>query len=110
MSELLPPATLEPKDITGWKDRVGGLFEASRQLEQGSPPSGSQRRARAQLGERLTMIDPVEDSELHGTSFYDLFLDRGHWPRLMRQGYDAASEALQAIREEVAASASTEAP
>ncbi len=103
------PGGLEPKDITGWKDRVGGLFEASRQLQQGYHLELA-RRARAQLGERLTMIDPVEDSELHGTSFYDLFLDRGHWPRLMRQGYDAASEALQAFREEVAASASTEAP
>jgi NTE family protein len=91
------PRGLEPKDITGWPDRLGGLFEASRQLQQGYHLELA-RRARAQLGERLTMIDPVEDSELHGTSFYDLFLDRAHWPRLIRQGYDAATEALDSIR------------
>jgi NTE family protein len=92
------PRGLEPRDITGWPDRLGGLFEASRQLQQGYHLELA-RRARARLGESLTMVDPVDDSELHGTSFYDLFLDRGHWPRLIRQGYQAASEALDAIRE-----------
>lgn len=96
------PADFEPKDITGWPDRLGGLFEASRQLQQGYHLELA-RRARNQLGEKLTLIDPVEDSELHGTSFYDLFLDRSHWPRLIRQGYDAATEALDAIRERDAA-------
>lgn len=96
------PRGLEPKDITGWPDRLGGLFEASRQLQQGYHLELA-RRARAQLGDRLTLIDPVEDSELHGTSFYDLFLDRSHWPRLIRQGYDAATEALDVIRDEQSA-------
>jgi NTE family protein len=95
------PRGFEPKDITGWPDRVGGLFEASRQLQQGYHLELA-RRARSQLGDRVTLIDPVEDSELHGTSFYDLFLDRSHWPRLIRQGYDAASEALEAIGERAA--------
>jgi NTE family protein len=92
------PKDFEPKDITGWQDRLGGLFEASRQLQQGYHLELA-RRARARLGDNLTLIDPVEDSELHGTSFYDLFLDRSHWPRLIRQGYDAATEALDAIRD-----------
>jgi NTE family protein len=93
------PRGLEPRDITGWPDRLGGLFEASRQLQQGYHLELA-RRARAKLGDKLTLIDPVEDAELHGTSFYDLFLDRSHWPRLIRQGYDAATEALNAIRDE----------
>ena len=91
------PRGLEPKDITGWPERLGGLFEASRQLQQGYHLELA-RRARERLGERLTMIDPVEDSELHGTSFYDLFLDRSHWPRLIHQGYDAATQALDSLR------------
>ena len=96
------PRGFEPKDITGWPDRLGGLFEASRQLQQGYHLELA-RRARAQLGDKLTLIDPVEDSDLHGTSFYDLFLDRSHWPGLIRQGYDAASEALDGIRDRDAA-------
>jgi hypothetical protein len=40
----------------------------------------------------------VDAAELRGTSFYDLFLDRAHWPRLMRQGYDAATEVLDSLR------------
>ncbi len=91
------PKGFRPKDITGWPDRLGGLFEASRQMQQGYHLEIA-RRAKAKLGEKLTVIDPVEDSELHGTSFYDLFLDRGHWPRLIRQGYDAATAALDELR------------
>jgi NTE family protein len=90
------PNRFEPEDITGWPDRPGGLFEASRQLQQGYHLELA-RRARERLGDALTLIDPVDYSELHGTSFYDLFLDRGHWPRLMRQGYDAARAALAGI-------------
>ncbi|MFN8161543.1 MAG: patatin-like phospholipase family protein [Solirubrobacterales bacterium] len=91
------PKGFRPRDITGWPDRLGGLFEASRQMQQGYHLELA-RRAREQLGERLSVIDPVEDAELHGTSFYDLFLDRGHWPRLIRQGYDAANAALHPFR------------
>lgn len=91
------PREFRPRDITGWPDRPGGLLEASRQLQQGYHLELA-RRAREQLGDRLTLIDPVEASELRGTSFYDLFLDRTHWPRLMRQGYEAATAALDAFR------------
>ena len=83
------PKGFRPKDISGWPQRTGGLFEASRQMQQGFHLETA-RRAKAKLGERLTVIDPVDDSELQGTSFYDLFLDRSHWPRLIRQGYEAA--------------------
>jgi NTE family protein len=96
------PAGFRPKDITGWPDRLGGILEASRQLQQGYHLELA-RRAREQLGDRLTLIDPVDASELRGTSFYDLFLDRGHWPRLIRQGYDAATEALDSLRQVPAA-------
>ena len=91
------PAGFRPKDITGWPDRFGGLLEASRQLQQGYHLELA-RRARQQLGDKLTLIDPVDASELRGTSFYDLFLDRAHWPRLIRQGYDAATEGLDSLR------------
>jgi predicted acylesterase/phospholipase RssA len=91
------PTGFRPKDITGWPDRLGGLLEASRQLQQGYHLELA-RRAREQLGDKLTLIDPVDASELRGTSFYDLFLDRAHWPRLIRQGYDAATEVLDSLR------------
>ena len=93
---MLPKGFL-PKDISGWPQRTGGLFEASRQMQQGYHLEIA-RRAKEKLGERLTVIDPVDDSELQGTSFYDLFLDRSHWPRLIRQGYEAATAALDEIR------------
>ena len=95
---LMLPAGFRPKDITGWPDRIGGILEASRQLQQGYHLEMA-RRAMRQLGDRLTLIEPVNASELRGTSFYDLFIDRSHWPRLMRQGYDAATKALDSFRE-----------
>jgi NTE family protein len=94
---VMLPRDFEPKDITGWPDRLGGLFEASRQLQQGYHLELA-RRAKQRLGDKLTLIDPVDAAELRGTSFYDLFIDRSHWPRLMRQGYDAATEALDGFR------------
>ena len=36
--------------------------------------------------------------EVRGTAFYELFLDRSRWPRLMRRGYEATVEALRPFR------------
>lgn len=91
------PKGFRPKDITGWPDRLGGLLEASRQLQQGYHLEMA-RRAQRELGDTLTLIDPVAASDLRGVSFYDLFLDRGNWPRLIRQGYESASAALDEFR------------
>jgi NTE family protein len=94
---LMLPRGFEPRDISGWPGRTGGLLEASRQLQQGYHLELA-RRARDELGEKLTMIDPIDEAETRGVSFYDLFLDRRHWPRLIKQGYEAATEALDAFR------------
>jgi NTE family protein len=92
---LMLPAGFEPRDITGWPDRTGGILEASRQLQQGYHLELA-RRAKERLGDKLGLIEPVGAEETRGTSFYELFIDRSHWPRLMRQGYEAAREALTA--------------
>jgi NTE family protein len=94
---VMLPAGFEAHDITGWPERPLGLLEASRQLEQGYHLEMA-RRAQRRLGERLTLIDPVEARELRGVRFYELFIDRSHWPRLMRQGYDHATRALEPFR------------
>jgi NTE family protein len=94
---MLPPG-FRPKDITGWPDRTGGILEASRQLQQGYHLELA-RRSKQRLGDKLTLIDPVDATELRGTSFYDLFIDRSHWPRLMRQGYESATKALDRFRD-----------
>jgi len=100
---LMMPAGFEPKDISGWQDRTGGILEASRQLGQGYHLELA-RRARDRLGDRLTLIEPIDASETRGTSFYDLFIDRSHWPRLMRQGYEEASRVLDEFRSAASAS------
>jgi NTE family protein len=93
---MLPPQ-FEPEDITGWGQSRLGLLRASRQLEQGYHLEFA-RRAKRRLGDRLTIVDPVDYRELRGVSFYDLFIDRSHWPRLIRQGYQSATRALDAFR------------
>ncbi|MGH2983920.1 MAG: patatin-like phospholipase family protein [Solirubrobacterales bacterium] len=94
---LMLPKGFEPRDISGWPSRTGGLFEASRQLQQGYHLELA-RRARDELAERLTLIEPVDEVETRGASFYDLFLDRRQWPRLIRQGYEEASRVLNRFR------------
>jgi len=93
---MLPPQ-FEPQDITGWQRHSLGILQASRQLEQGYHLEFAQR-AKRRLGDALTIIDPVDYRELRGVSFYDLFIDRSHWPRLIRQGYEAATRALDPFR------------
>jgi NTE family protein len=56
------------------------------------------RRSRSALGESLSLIEPIPPEELHGSSYYDLFLDRRRWPDLMRRGYSAATRALAPFR------------
>ena len=93
---MLPPR-FQAKDITGWDERPGGILEASRQLQQGYHLEMA-RRARHELGEHFTLIDPIDPSLLRGVSFYDLFIDRRRWPELIRDGYDAATRALDLLR------------
>ncbi len=93
---ILPPG-FEGEDISGWNDRAGGILEASRQLQQGGQLELA-RRSRDALGERLTLIEAVHHSVVHGAAFYDLFIDRERWPALMREGYRNATVALDRLR------------
>lgn len=93
---MLPPR-FQAADITGWGTRSGGVLEASRQLQQGTHLEMA-RRSRRELGSSFTLIDPIDASLLRGVSFYDLFIDRRQWPALIRQGYAAATEALDGLR------------
>jgi NTE family protein len=94
---MLPPQ-FEPHDITGWERHRLGILRASRQLEQGYHLEFAQR-AKRRFGDALTIIDPVDYRELRGVSFYNLFIDRSHWPRLICQGYEAGTRALDRFRE-----------
>jgi len=93
---MLPPQ-LEPDDITGWKDTRMGVLRASRQAEQGFQLEFAHRARRA-LGDRLTVIDAADHRLLRGPAFYDIFMDRSRWPDLIRDGYERATRALDALR------------
>jgi NTE family protein len=94
---FLFPAGLEPPDMTGWQDRALGIFQATRQLEQGYQLELARRGADS-LGDRLTLVDMVEPDALHGVAFYELFLDRRRWPELMRGGYERTRRVLDGFR------------
>jgi len=89
---MLPPG-FQAEDLTGWQTHRLGVLRASRQLQQGYHLELARRSAR-QLGDRLTLIDPIDYRLLRGVSFYDLFIDHRHWPELIRQGYLATRRAL----------------
>jgi NTE family protein len=92
---MLPPQ-LRPADITGWQDTRMGILRASRQAEQGVQLEFA-HRVRAALGNRLTIIDACDHRLLRGPAFYDLFIDRSRWPALIREGYERATRALDAL-------------
>jgi len=92
---MLPPH-FQPQNVTGWHTHRLGILQASRQLQQGYQLELA-RRSQRQLGDRLTLIDPIDYTLLRGVSFYDLFIDRRKWPELIRQGYRAARRTLEAF-------------
>ena len=97
LNVLLPPG-LEGEDISGWeRKRLGGLAAAGRQLGRASHIELA-RRAKRRLGDKLTLIEPVDLDEVTGLNFYDLFLDRRRWPELMRRGYETTVAALDEFR------------
>ncbi len=88
------PARLEGEDISGWPEHRLGFMRATRQFSYAGHLELA-RRTTKQLGRRLILIDPVDYSELHGWGFYDLFIDRREWPRLIMQGYEHAKSVLE---------------
>jgi len=90
------PKGFQPENVTGWQTHRLGILEESRQLQQGYHLELA-RRSRRELGDRLTLIDPIDNRLLRGVSFYDLFIDRTRWPELISQGYVAARRALAAF-------------
>jgi hypothetical protein len=74
-----------------------GFMTASRQISYAGHLELARRSVR-RLGRRLILIDPVDYDEVHGWRFYDLFIDRRKWPRLMLQGYEHATSVLDRYR------------
>jgi len=72
------PKRFRAEDITGWQTHRMGVLRASRQLQRYNLELA--RRSERQLGERLTLIDPIDYRLLRGISFFDLFIDRRRWP------------------------------
>lgn len=93
---VMLPKQFEAENVTGWQTHRAGVLQASRQLQQGYHLELA-RRSRRLLGDRLTLIDPIDYGLLRGVSFYDLFIDRRRWPELMRQGYVATRRALESF-------------
>jgi NTE family protein len=93
---VMLPKRFRAEDVTGWQTHRMGVLRASRQLQQGYQLEMA-RRSQRQLGDRLTLIDPIDYTLLRGVSFYDLFIDRRRWPELIRQGYRATRRALNSF-------------
>jgi NTE family protein len=88
------PARLEGEDISGWPDRPLGFMRATRQFSYAGHMELA-RRTTKQLGRKLILLDPVDYAELQGWGFYDLFIDRRKWPRLILQGYEHTKTVLE---------------
>jgi predicted acylesterase/phospholipase RssA len=93
VNTILPPR-FEGEDISGWSDRPLGFMTANRQLSHAGHLELA-RRTRQRLGRKLILVDPIDYSELHGWRFYDVFIDRRKWPRLIMQGYEHTKRVLE---------------
>ena len=93
LNTILPPR-FEGEDITGWSGRPLGFMTANRQLSHAGHLELA-RRTKKRLGRKLILLDPIDYGELHGWRFYDVFIDRRKWPRLIMQGYEHAKRMLE---------------
>ena len=87
-------------DADGANDSVPGrpsVLDLSRRIAAGGHLELARRNVR-RLGDRVTLVEPLDWDEARGAAFFDLFLDRRRWPALMRRGYDATVEALADFR------------
>ena len=73
------------------------MLDLSRRIAAGGHLELARRNLR-RLGDRVTMIEPLNWDETRGAAFFDLFLDRRRWPELMHRGYEATVEALAEFR------------
>jgi predicted acylesterase/phospholipase RssA len=98
---VVDPFPAEPMVADGGFDHVFGL-DVPVAAEGGSLAAAQREelvdRSRRRLGERLTVLQPAPGDDLSGPGFYDMFLDRRHWPDVMRSGYRAAADALAPFR------------
>jgi hypothetical protein len=101
---VLLPRGLQGDDTEGADARRLSLLDLSRRIAAGGHLELARRNLR-RLGDRVTLIEPLDPGETRGAAFYDLFLDRRRWPELMRRGHDAALEALEPFRAQSRAAA-----
>ena len=94
---VLLPSGLEGDELGGMDAGRLSLVDLARRISTGGHLELA-RRNRRRLGDRLTLIEPLDAGESRGAAFYDLFLDRRRWPELVRRGYDATVEALRPFR------------
>jgi NTE family protein len=93
VNTILPPG-FTGEDISGWQERPLGFMSATRQFSYAGHLELA-RRTRQRLGRKLILLDPVNYAELRGWRFYDLFIDRRKWPRLILRGYEHTKTVLE---------------
>ena len=93
---LMLPRGFEPKDISGWPDGRAGYSRRAASCSRAI--TWRWHGAPGTAGRQAHPDRSVDDVRAARDLFYDLFLDRSHWPRLMRQGYEDARRALEGLR------------
>jgi NTE family protein len=94
---VLLPHGFEADDAGGWDAGSLPVLGVNRRIAAGGHLELA-RRNRRRLGDRLTLVEPLDPEETRGAAFYDLFLDRRRWPGLIRRGHEATVEALAPYR------------
>ena len=89
-----PPSTVRGRGHLGLEERPLGFMTASRQLSHAGHLELA-RRAKEEAGPQADPDRPDCLLELHGWRFYDLFIDRRKWPRLIMQGYEHTKRVLE---------------
>lgn len=94
VNTILPPEFAHGEDISGWTERPVGILDMSRQLWHAQ----HLELARHQLDlirDRTLLLEPLPYTEIHGSKFYEIFLDNSRWPDLILRSYRYTRERLR---------------
>ena len=93
---VIMPEGFEGEEITGWLDRPGSVFAASRQLYHAQWLELA-RREMEKVGDRMLLLDPLPYSEIMGSKFYEVFIDNSKWPEYILHAHRHTADRLRSF-------------
>lgn len=94
---VIMPSQFRGEDITGFLDQPLSLLKGAKQLHR-SAWLELARKEVASAGDKLLLLEPLPYSEIVGSKFYEVFIDKSRWTEYILKAYYHTRDQLAAFR------------